>query len=59
MALGFFFWMTECSLSRWFSRKGALIVNYLGCLRFVKYLVKEKFDFIISTHFLIQNWQLI
>ena len=49
---GFFFWMTEFSLTRWFSRKGALIVNYLGCRRFVKYLIEEKFDFIISTHFL-------
>ena len=49
---GFFFWLTESRLSRWFSRRGALIVNYLGCYRFVKYLIKERFDFIISTHFL-------
>ncbi|MDO9572431.1 MAG: hypothetical protein Q7J37_00910, partial [Candidatus Omnitrophota bacterium] len=49
---GFFFWVTESSLTRWLSRKGALIVNYLGCRRFVAYLIKENFDFIISTHFL-------
>jgi len=49
---GFFFWMTEFGLTRWFSRKGALISNYLGCRKFVTYLSKEKFDFIISTHFL-------
>ena len=49
---GFFFWMTESRLSRWLSRRSALIVNYLGCRKFVSYLIKEKFDFIISTHFL-------
>ncbi len=48
----FFFWMTEAKLTHWFSRKSALIVNYLGCRKFVKYLIKENFDFIISTHFL-------
>ncbi|MCG2714633.1 MAG: hypothetical protein L6308_07370 [Candidatus Omnitrophica bacterium] len=49
---GFFFWVTESRLTRWLSRKGALIVNYLGCRRFVAYLIRENFDFIISTHFL-------
>ncbi|MCX5698891.1 MAG: glycosyltransferase [Candidatus Omnitrophica bacterium] len=49
---GFFFWLTEFELTRWFSRKGALIVNYLGCRKFAAYLIKEEFDFIISTHFL-------
>jgi processive 1,2-diacylglycerol beta-glucosyltransferase len=49
---GFFFWLTEAKLTRWLSRKSALIVNYLGCRKFVNYLIKEKFDFIISTHFL-------
>ncbi len=49
---GFFFWMTENPLTRWLSRKSALIANYLGCHKFVGYLIKEKFDFIISTHFL-------
>jgi len=48
----FFFWLTEFGLTRWFSRKGALIVNYLGCRKFLTYLINEKFDFIISTHFL-------
>jgi len=49
---GFFFWLTEFGLTRWFSRKSALIVNYFGCRKFVTYLIKENFDFIISTHFL-------
>lgn len=49
---GFFFWLTELRLTRWFSRKGALIANYFGCRKFVTYLIKEEFDFIISTHFL-------
>lgn len=49
---GFFFWMTEFKLTRWLSRKNALIVNYLGCRKFVAYLIKKKFDYIISTHFL-------
>ncbi len=49
---GFFFWMTEFGLTRWLSRKSALIVNYFGCRKFVTYLIKEKFDYIISTHFL-------
>lgn len=49
---GLFFWLTEFRLSRWLSRKLSLIVNYLGCRRFLSYLIKEDFDFIISTHFL-------
>ena len=49
---GFFFWMTEFRLTRWFSRKIALIVNYFSCRKFANYLIKEGFDFIISTHFL-------
>ncbi|MFA4990263.1 MAG: glycosyltransferase [Candidatus Omnitrophota bacterium] len=49
---GFFFWMTENPLTRWLSRKSALIANYLGCHKFIGYLIKERFDFIISTHFL-------
>jgi processive 1,2-diacylglycerol beta-glucosyltransferase len=49
---GFFFRMTENPLTRGLSRKSALIANYLGCYKFVAYLIKEKFDFIISTHFL-------
>lgn len=49
---GFFFWMTEFKLTRWFSRQGVLIGNYLGCRKFVTYLIREKYDFIISTHFL-------
>ncbi|MFA5350038.1 MAG: glycosyltransferase [Candidatus Omnitrophota bacterium] len=49
---GLFFWMTKARPSRWLSRKGALIINYLGCRKFIAYLVKEKFDYIISTHFL-------
>ena len=49
---GFFFWMTEFRLTRWLSRKGSLIVNYFSCRRFANYLIKEKFDFVISTHFL-------
>jgi len=49
---GFFFWMTESKLTRWFSRKSSLIVNYFSCQKFVAYLSKGQFDFIISTHFL-------
>ncbi len=49
---GFFFWLTEFKLTSWFSRQGALIGNYLGCRKFVTYLIEEKFDYIISTHFL-------
>ena len=44
----FFFWMAKAGLSR----KSAVVINYLGCRRFSSYLVKEKFDYIISTHFL-------
>jgi len=49
---GFFFWMTQSGLTRALSRKSASIINYLGCRKFAEYLIKEKFDFIISTHFL-------
>lgn len=49
---GFFFWMTQSRLTRALSRKSALIINYFGCRKFTEYLIKEKFDFIISTHFL-------
>lgn len=49
---GFFFWMTEFGLTRRFSRKMAILSNYLSCGKFVKYLKEEKFDYIISTHFL-------
>jgi len=49
---GFFFWITESKFSRWISRKSALAVNYLGCRKFSAFLIKQKFDYIISTHFL-------
>lgn len=49
---GFFFWMTEFKLTRWFSRKIARIMNYFSCRKFIRYLEVENFDFIISTHFL-------
>jgi processive 1,2-diacylglycerol beta-glucosyltransferase len=49
---GFFFWMTEFSLTRWICRKSSLIINYFSCRKFVNYLIKEDFDIIISTHFL-------
>ena len=49
---GFFFWMTEFVLTRWVSRKCAIIVNYFGCYKFESFLVKKDFDYIISTHFL-------
>jgi len=49
---GLFFWLTGSRLTRWVSRKMSLIVNYLSCRKFAAYLIKEKFDFIISTHFL-------
>jgi len=49
---GFFFWLTEFRPTRGLSRKSALIANYLGCYKFVAYLIQERFDFIISTHFL-------
>ena len=49
---GLFFWLTEFRLTRWICRKSSLIINYFGCCKFVNYLIKEEFDFIISTHFL-------
>jgi len=49
---GFFFWMTESRLTRWICHESSLIVNYFSCRKFVNYLIKEEFDFIISTHFL-------
>jgi len=49
---GFFFWLTEFRLTRWICRESSLIVNYFSCRKFANYLVKEEFDFIISTHFL-------
>lgn len=49
---GFFFRMTKLRLTRWVCRKSSLIVNYFSCRKFANYLIKEKFDFIISTHFL-------
>lgn len=48
----FFFWLTEFSLTRRLSRKTSCLVNYFSCRRFVRYLKKENFDFVISTHFL-------
>ncbi|MDD5465363.1 MAG: glycosyltransferase [Candidatus Omnitrophica bacterium] len=49
---GFFFWMTKARLTRWICRKSSIIVNYFSCRKFADYLIKEDFDFIISTHFL-------
>jgi len=49
---GLFFWMTESGLTRWICRRSSLVINYFSCSKFVNYLIKEKFDFIISTHFL-------
>jgi len=49
---GFFFWITEFGLTRWLSRKMAILSNYFSCRKFVKYLKEEEFDYIISTHFL-------
>lgn len=49
---GFFFWMTEFSLTRQFIRRISSITNYFSCRKFVQYLENENFDFIISTHFL-------
>ena len=49
---GFFFWLTEFRPTRWISRKCSSIVNYLSCRKFVRYLEKGGFDYIISTHFL-------
>lgn len=49
---GFFFWMTKVWLTRWIFRKSSLIINYFSCRKFTDYLVREEFDFIISTHFL-------
>jgi processive 1,2-diacylglycerol beta-glucosyltransferase len=48
----FFFWMTKFRLTRWLSRRFAIVVNYFSCRKFVKFLINEKFDLIISTHFL-------
>lgn len=49
---GFFFWITESKLTRWLSRGFSVITNYFSCRRFIQYIENEKFDFIISTHFL-------
>jgi len=49
---GFFFWLTGPSIFRRPVRALARMVNYLGCMRFAAYLRRERFDFIISTHFL-------
>lgn len=48
----FFFWITGFRLTRWVCRKFSLIINYLNCRKFSSYLIKENFDYIISTHFL-------
>lgn len=49
---GFFFFLTEFSLTRWIGRKISTTINYLACRNFRNYLEKKDFDFIISTHFL-------
>lgn len=49
---GFFFWLTEFSLTRALIRKFAVFTNYLGCRKFRSFLIKKEFDYIISTHFL-------
>jgi len=49
---GFFFWVTQVWLTCWICRKSSLIVNYFSCRKFVNYLIEERFDFIVSTHFL-------
>ena len=49
---GFFFFLTEFWIFRWFSRKIASAINYLSCRNFRGYLEKKDFDFIVSTHFL-------
>jgi len=48
----FFFWLTQFSPTRRLSRKSAVIVNYLSCRKYVQYLKKGDFDYIVSTHFL-------
>jgi len=49
---GFFFWITESKLTRWLSRAGSRITNYLSCHKFIQYLQNNDYDYIISTHFL-------
>jgi len=49
---GFFFWITESKLTRWFSRPCSKIANYLSCRKFIQYVKEGDFDYIISTHFL-------
>lgn len=49
---GFFFRLTQFKLTRRISRKCSSAVNYLSCRRFIQYLKKGDFDYIISTHFL-------
>jgi processive 1,2-diacylglycerol beta-glucosyltransferase len=49
---GFFFRVSEFSLTRKLSRRCAILVNYLSCRKFLSFLIRKKFDFIISTHFL-------
>ena len=48
----FLFWISEFRLTRGISRRCSLMINYLCCKKFMHYLAREKFDFIISTHFL-------
>lgn len=48
----FFFLLTEFGPTRWISRKCALLVNHLSCRKFLQYLKKGDYDYIISTHFL-------
>jgi len=49
---GFFFWLSGWPPARRLARAAASLANYSGCRRFAGYLIKEKFDYIISTHFL-------
>jgi processive 1,2-diacylglycerol beta-glucosyltransferase len=49
---GFFFWITESKLTRWFSRRCSRITNYFSCRKFIQYIKENDFDYIVSTHFL-------
>src|SRR3989338_4714682 len=50
-AWGFFFWLTDCSLLRTLVGMARRIINGINARRFAGFLVREQFDWIVSTHF--------
>jgi len=48
----FAFWLTEFKLFRFISLPLASFINYINSIRFIRFLIRENPDVIISTHFL-------